>query len=125
MCVPANPVDTGQAERQGAVYVWEATVRAAQERLDRTLEILRGEGLAADGELGDYRPLVALDQAVKTFRPDRLVICTHPGDGRPGCATTWSSGRRGVSVAACHPRHRGVRPARRVVVRPPTPQAVA
>src|SRR4029079_10283529 len=34
--VPANPVDTGQADREGAAFVWEATARAAQERLDET-----------------------------------------------------------------------------------------
>ena len=81
VCVPANPVDTHQAEHKGAVWVWEATVRAAQERLDSTLEVLRGEGLRARGELGDYRPLVALEEAVVAFHPDRIVISTHP-EGR-------------------------------------------
>ena len=80
VCVPANPIDTGQALHQGAVYMWDATVRAAQDRLDRTLTILRNENLVASGELGDYRPLRALAHAVETFRPDRLVICTHPVD---------------------------------------------
>jgi GABA permease len=80
VCVPANPIDTGQALHQGAVYMWDATVRAAQDRLDRTLTILRNENLAASGELGDYRPLRALAHAVETFRPDQLVICTHPVD---------------------------------------------
>jgi len=80
VCVPVNPVDTGQAEHKGAVYLWEATRRAAQERLDATLAILRGEGLRAEGELGDYRPMVAIDQAVARFGPDRIVISTHPVD---------------------------------------------
>jgi GABA permease len=80
VCVPANPIDTGQALHQGAVYMWDATVHAAQDRLDRTLTVLRNENLAASGELGDYRPLRALAHAVETFRPDRLVICTHPVD---------------------------------------------
>jgi GABA permease len=80
VCVPANPIDTGQALHQGAVYMWDATVQAAQDRLDRTLTILHAEHLAASGELGDYRPLRALANAVETFRPDRLVICTHPVD---------------------------------------------
>jgi GABA permease len=80
VCVPANPIDTGQAMHQGAVYMWDATVQAAQDRLDRTLTILRNENLAASGELGDYRPLRALAHAVETFHPDRLVICTHPVD---------------------------------------------
>jgi GABA permease len=78
VCVPANPVDTGQAERNGPVWVWEATVQAAQSRLDRTLEILRTEGLDADGALGDYRPLHALEEAASHFHPDQIVISTHP-----------------------------------------------
>jgi GABA permease len=81
VCVPANPVDTGQAERKGAVWVWEATVEAARWRLDRTLEILRAQGLDADGDLGDYRPAHALEEAVERFVPDVLVISTHP-EGR-------------------------------------------
>ena len=78
VCVPANPVDTGQAERKGAVWVWQATVEAAQARLDGTLETLRAEGLKAEGALGDYRPLRALDTAAAAFHPDRIVISTHP-----------------------------------------------
>ncbi len=77
VCVPANPVDTGQAEHSGAVWVWEETTRAAQERLDSTLAILRGDGLHADGELGDHRPMHALEEAVREFSPDRIVISTH------------------------------------------------
>jgi GABA permease len=75
--VPANPVDTGQAELTGAAFVWEATVEAAQRRLDETLGVLADNGLRAEGALGDYRPLVALSEAAKTFRPDRIVISTH------------------------------------------------
>ncbi len=80
VCVPANPIDTGQAQHQGAAFIWQATVEAAQARLDRTLDILHAENLHADGALGDYRPLRALAAAVKSFGPDRLVICTLPED---------------------------------------------
>ena len=78
--VPANPVDTGQAEREGAAFVWEATEEAARERLEQMLSDLRGQGLTVDGALGDYRPLVALDAAVRAFDPDLLVISTQPED---------------------------------------------
>ncbi len=78
VCVPANPVDTGQAEHSGAVWVWEETVKAAQARLDSTLEVLRSHGLHAEGELGEHRPLHALEAAVGEFKPDRIVISTHP-----------------------------------------------
>ncbi len=74
ICVPVNPVNTGQAERTGPVFVLDATVTAAQERLDAILTAMRGSGLSAAGELGDYRPLRALAAAVRRFRPDQLVI---------------------------------------------------
>ena len=74
ICVPVNPVDTGQAERTGPVFVLDATVTAAHQRLDAILTALRDVGLSADGELGDYRPLRALDAAVRRFRPDQLII---------------------------------------------------
>lgn len=80
VCVPANPIDTGQAMHQGAAFVWQATTEAAQARLTRTLEQLRTADLDADGALGDYRPLRALATAVEQFRPDRIVICTLPED---------------------------------------------
>ena len=78
VCVPANPIDTGTAMYEGAVYMWDATVQAAQDRLDRTLAVLRGEKLDARGTLGSFKPLKALDDAVAEFNPDRLVICTMP-----------------------------------------------
>jgi GABA permease len=80
ICVPANPIDTGQAMHAGAVYLWDKTAEAAQERLDRTLDLLRAKNLDVRGELGEYRPLRALASAVAEFEPDQLVICTHPED---------------------------------------------
>jgi GABA permease len=74
ICVPVNPVDTGQAERTGPVFVLDATVAAARERLDAILVAIRDIGLPVGGELGDYRPLRALATAVQRFQPDQLVI---------------------------------------------------
>lgn len=76
--VPANPIDTGAAMHEGAVYMWDATTLAAQERLDRTLEVLHSENLEASGELGNFKPMQALADAVGSFHPDRIVICTLP-----------------------------------------------
>jgi GABA permease len=78
VCVPASPVETGQAATNGPLNVWDATVEAAQRRLDHTLGQLRSEDLDVDGALGDYRPLRALNHAVETFRPDQIVIATRP-----------------------------------------------
>jgi GABA permease len=76
--VPASPVDTGAAATHGPRDVTEATQEAAQARLDATLSALRSENLDAQGDLGDYRPLRALDHAVETFDPDQIVIATLP-----------------------------------------------
>ena len=51
---------------------------AAQERLGATLERLASVGIEARGEIGDSDPLVAVEDAVRTFRPDEIVISTHP-----------------------------------------------
>jgi GABA permease len=107
--VPANPVDTGQAEREGAAFVWEATNEAARQRLEQTLEELRSRGLTVEGELGDYRPLVALDQAMRDFGPDHVVVATQPEE-----RSTWL--RHGVVADA---RKRYDVPIQHVVVHAP------
>jgi hypothetical protein len=54
---------------------------AAQERLDTSLAQLRQEGIHASGEVGDADPLQAIEDALRTFTPDEIVISTHP-EGR-------------------------------------------
>ena len=51
---------------------------AAQARLDVTLARLGSVGIEARGEVGDGEPLVAVDDAVRTFGPNEIVISTHP-----------------------------------------------
>ena len=50
----------------------------AQARLDDSLASMRAAGLAAEGEIGDGDPIQAIEDAVRTFQPDELVISTHP-----------------------------------------------
>src|SRR5215213_8206979 len=54
---------------------------AAQDRLDASLARLRQDGVQASGEVGDGDPLQAIEDAVRTFQPDEIVISTHP-EGR-------------------------------------------
>jgi GABA permease len=54
---------------------------AAQQRLDASLARLRQEGVQAQGEVGDGDPLQAIEDALRTFDPDEIVISTHP-EGR-------------------------------------------
>ena len=54
---------------------------AAQERLDASLAQLRLDGVQAEGEVGDGDPLQAIEDALRTFGADEIVISTHP-EGR-------------------------------------------
>jgi len=62
-------------------------------RLDATLALLAAVEIEADGEVGDLDPLVAIEDGVRMFHPDEIVISTHP-DGR----SNWLE--RGVVTAA-------------------------
>jgi hypothetical protein len=54
---------------------------AAQERLDASLVRLRTLGVQAQGKVGDSDPLQAIEDAVRTFGPDEIILSTHP-EGR-------------------------------------------
>ena len=54
---------------------------AAQKRLDATLERLSSLDVQAHGKVGDVDPLVAVEDAVRAFRPQAIVVSTHP-EGR-------------------------------------------
>jgi hypothetical protein len=51
---------------------------AAQARLDASLARLRGAGVSARGEIGDGDPLQALEDALRVFPADEIVVSTHP-----------------------------------------------
>jgi membrane protein implicated in regulation of membrane protease activity len=53
----------------------------AQERLDASLARLREAGIEANGEVGDGDPLQAMEDALRTFGADEIIISTHP-EGR-------------------------------------------
>jgi hypothetical protein len=54
---------------------------AAQERLDSSLAKLADAGVVARGEVGDGDPLQAMEDALRTFGADEIIISTHP-EGR-------------------------------------------
>ena len=65
---------------------------AADARLASTLDRLASVGIEARGGVGDVDPLVAVEDAVRLFRPDEIVVSTHP-EGR----SNWLE--RGVVTA--------------------------
>jgi len=54
---------------------------AAEERMRALLAELGRSGVAARGEVGDSDPLQALEDGVRKFGPDEIIISTHP-EGR-------------------------------------------
>jgi hypothetical protein len=55
--------------------------RAAEGRLQASLERLRAGGIDASGGIGDGEPLQALEDGLRLFDADEIVISTHP-EGR-------------------------------------------
>jgi GABA permease len=51
---------------------------AARSRLDTSLERLAELGVQARGEIGDGDPLQALEDALREFPADEIVVSTHP-----------------------------------------------
>lgn len=54
---------------------------AAQERVRTSVERLAGTGLTVRGEVGDAEPLQAIEDALRSFGADEVVLSTHP-EGR-------------------------------------------
>ena len=64
--------------REGYV-VYEDTRRAAAgRRLDKTLALLRDEGIPAHGLVVDADPVSAVRDAIAQLDPDAIVVSTHP-----------------------------------------------
>jgi hypothetical protein len=65
----------------------------AQERLEHSLSRLREVGVRCEGEVGEADPLQAMEDALRTFGADEIIVSTHP-EGR----SLWLE--RGVVRAA-------------------------
>jgi len=72
LCVPQN------RPRAGLVIYDDAVHDAAQVRIDLALEVLRGAGVRAIGEVGDPDPFTATVDAVHEYRPQEIIVSTYP-----------------------------------------------
>jgi hypothetical protein len=83
------PVDLHDAEvlvvapaLNGRVAFWSSDEdrarRAAAQRLARSLEALAAAGVAASGHVGDPNPLLAIEDALRTFPAEEIVVVTPP-----------------------------------------------
>jgi hypothetical protein len=60
----------------------------ARQRLTQTLEWARTHGLETRGHIGDpMHPLLAVEDDLRRFGPDEVIVATHPADG-----TNWQEG---------------------------------
>jgi hypothetical protein len=50
----------------------------ARVRLERSVEAIRGHGAEVTGDVGDADPNLAIDDALRTFAADEVIISTHP-----------------------------------------------
>jgi hypothetical protein len=56
----------------------DAGIEAAGRRLEASIRRCGDAGVVAHGALGDADPLQALDDAMRMFEPDEVIIATHP-----------------------------------------------
>ena len=88
----ADPADTevmvvAPALQNSALKFWFSDADDAIAKADdvrrETLERLSDEGVSASADTGESDPMVAIEDALRTFRADRIVLFTHPeGDER-------------------------------------------
>jgi hypothetical protein len=64
--------------RKGYVIYDDSVRTAASIRLDLTLERLREMGVEATGEVMDPDPYLAVQDALRIYRPDEIIISTYP-----------------------------------------------
>jgi hypothetical protein len=66
------------APRAGYVVYQDERRSAAERRLRRTLDLLHEAGVAARGAVVDPDPVQALKDALHEYKPDEVIISTHP-----------------------------------------------
>jgi hypothetical protein len=64
--------------RRGYVIYDDSVRSAARIRLEFTLERLREMGIDADGEVMDPDPFLAVQDALRIYSPDEIIISTYP-----------------------------------------------
>jgi hypothetical protein len=73
------------ATNQSRVAFWvsdaDEAIEEAQSAETATVSSLREAGVEAAGDVGDSEPATAIDDALATFKADRIVIFSHP-DGK-------------------------------------------
>jgi hypothetical protein len=87
-----DPTDTevmvvAPALQESGFKFWFSDVDDAIAKADEvrreTVDRLGDEGVAASADTGESDPMLAIEDSLRTFKPDRIVLFTHPeGDER-------------------------------------------
>lgn len=56
----------------------DKAMAVASDRLEESLAALARLGITAEGRIGDSDPVQAIDDAMRTFEADEIIISTHP-----------------------------------------------
>ena len=72
-----TPALVGSRAAHWASDVDEA-VEHARQRMELSLIELKGLGLRAKGQIGDSDPRVAIEDALRVFPADEIIVSTHP-----------------------------------------------
>jgi hypothetical protein len=90
--------------RAGFVVYADSRRSSAERRLRRTLDLFHEAGIAARGAVVDPDPLQAIKDAVYEYRPDEVIISTHPGQLKSSWlrANLVERARKAVDVPVDH-----------------------
>jgi hypothetical protein len=97
-------VSPQNAPRAGFVVYADSRRSSAERRLRRTLDLLHEAGIAARGAVVDPDPLQAIKDAVYEYRPDEIIVSTHPGQMKSSWlrANLIDRARKAVEVPVEH-----------------------
>jgi nucleotide-binding universal stress UspA family protein len=74
------------ATNESRVAFWvsdsDEAIAEAEEAQTETVERLEEEGVDAAGDTGESEPAVAIQDALATFKADRIVVFSHPEGDR-------------------------------------------
>jgi hypothetical protein len=90
--------------RAGFVVYADSRRSSAERRLRRTLDLFHEAGIAARGAVVDPDPLQAIKDAVYEYRPDEVIVSTHPGQLKSSWlrANLVERARKAVDVPVDH-----------------------
>jgi GABA permease len=80
----ASVVIVAPALVHSATAAWtddiDAGIAEAERKVDASVALLRRQGYATVGKVGDSNPIRAIEDGLAEFAPDSVIVATHPAD---------------------------------------------